>query len=599
MIKRRKRLTEPEAAYFMVQLLDAVRYMHQESVIHRDLKLGNLFLDRDMQIKVGDFGLATRVEDRDEKRKTICGTPNYIAPEIIQGDKHKRGHSFEVDIWSMGVILYTVLVGKPPYEAKDVKATYQRILANEYSFPTNIPLSSEVKDLIVSMLKSDPKERPSLDYIESHPFLVDNWVPENLPHAALHREPNWQKDEFGALICDDKPSTDANTNSKPLLPRLPFGSYNPNMPKPSHQQQQTAHYSDPKADVVKQSRETIDFPGVVKSAISMATGLTKKSASSPAFQIFDESKTSDTPSEVGGARSTFSVTPRSGLLSADTIIKRTKELTIASSTPRVPASSESVTVCNPERDVEILRSMLDHLDDVIAVAASRKGSYSTFSPLPSATRTGPSNWVSRYVDYTSKYGLGFLLNSGGSGVHFNDSTKIAMEANGEKFHYIERKRDDSQQFSARRAEHIVEVFSLSAYPDHLKKKVTLLTHFRNYLIEQQMKAAEEDPRERLSTNSADEANGDNFNELIYLKKWLQTKHAILFRLSNNTLQVVFYDQTEILLTPDTRYVTYVDKSRCRLTYALNDELVGTSVEIEKRLKYTKEIVGQLLWGVRG
>jgi polo-like kinase 1 len=159
MIKRRKRLTEPEAAYFMKQVLDATRYMHGENVIHRDLKLGNLFIDKDMCIKVGDLGLATKVEGKDEKRKTICGTPNYIAPEIIQGDKSKRGHSFEVDVWSMGVILYTVLVGKPPYEAKDVKATYQRILNNEYSFPRHVELSPSSKSLIKSMLQSNPNDR--------------------------------------------------------------------------------------------------------------------------------------------------------------------------------------------------------------------------------------------------------------------------------------------------------------------------------------------------------------------------------------------------------------------------------------------------------
>jgi polo-like kinase 1 len=159
MIKRRKRLTEPEAAYLIKQLLDSVQYIHNENVIHRDLKLGNLFIDRNLNVKVGDFGLATRLEDKDEKRKTICGTPNYIAPEVIQNDKAKRGHSFEVDVWSMGVILYTILIGKPPYEARDVKATYQRILNNEYSFPSHVPISDQSRDLIESMLQSDPKHR--------------------------------------------------------------------------------------------------------------------------------------------------------------------------------------------------------------------------------------------------------------------------------------------------------------------------------------------------------------------------------------------------------------------------------------------------------
>lgn len=69
------------------------------------MKLGNLFLNENMEIKLGDFGLATRLEYNEEKKKTICGTPNYIAPEILEG----KGHSYEVDVWSVGVIMYFVL----------------------------------------------------------------------------------------------------------------------------------------------------------------------------------------------------------------------------------------------------------------------------------------------------------------------------------------------------------------------------------------------------------------------------------------------------------------------------------------------------------
>ncbi len=159
LIKRRKRLTEPEVKYYMSQLIDAVRYMHDNNVIHRDLKLGNLFIDKYLQIKVGDLGLASKLSSSEEKRKTICGTPNYIAPEVIDGNKEKRGHSFEVDIWSMGVICFTTLVGKPPYESKDVKSTYQRILANKYSFPAHIPISEGARDLISRMLQTRPDMR--------------------------------------------------------------------------------------------------------------------------------------------------------------------------------------------------------------------------------------------------------------------------------------------------------------------------------------------------------------------------------------------------------------------------------------------------------
>lgn len=89
LVKGRKRLSEPEARYFGAQLLDAMRYLHAHAIIHRDLKLGNLFLTEQLELRVGDFGLATQLDHPDERKRTVCGTPNYIAPEILEG---KDGH---------------------------------------------------------------------------------------------------------------------------------------------------------------------------------------------------------------------------------------------------------------------------------------------------------------------------------------------------------------------------------------------------------------------------------------------------------------------------------------------------------------------------
>jgi polo-like kinase 1 len=115
-----------------------MKYLHSHRVIHRDLKLGNLFLNDKMEIKVGDFGLATKLEFDGERKRTICGTPNYIAPEVLEG---KQGHSYEVDVWSLGVILYTLIIGKPPFETNDVKTTYKKIRSNQYTFPDAASIS--------------------------------------------------------------------------------------------------------------------------------------------------------------------------------------------------------------------------------------------------------------------------------------------------------------------------------------------------------------------------------------------------------------------------------------------------------------------------
>ncbi|XP_004342927.2 polo kinase 1 [Capsaspora owczarzaki ATCC 30864] len=188
LVKGRGRLTEPEARYFLYQIIDATRYLHEESVIHRDLKLGNFFLSHDMCIKVGDFGLATRVTHEGERKKTLCGTPNYIAPEILEGE---HTHSYEVDVWAIGVILYILLFGRPPFESESAKTTYERIQNIQYSMPADVPVSHDGRSLIALILTRNPFDRPSLNTILAHPFMTNPQMPDRLPTSCLTRPPKW------------------------------------------------------------------------------------------------------------------------------------------------------------------------------------------------------------------------------------------------------------------------------------------------------------------------------------------------------------------------------------------------------------------------
>lgn len=132
---------------------------------------------------MGDFGLATKLLHDGERKKTVCGTPNYIAPEVLSS---KIGHSYEVDIWSLGVILYTLLIGKPPFETSDVKKTYDKIKKNDYCFPENIVISNSAKNLIKRILENEPSKRITLEEIEHHEFLNQgNIIPKVLPTATL------------------------------------------------------------------------------------------------------------------------------------------------------------------------------------------------------------------------------------------------------------------------------------------------------------------------------------------------------------------------------------------------------------------------------
>lgn len=113
----RKCLTEFECRYYMLQVISATKYMHSRRIMHRDIKLSNCFLNDKMQIKIGDFGLAVELQEDTDIRTSICGTPNYMAPEILaaQDNEIDVGYSYSADIWSIGVMLYTLLVGRPPF----------------------------------------------------------------------------------------------------------------------------------------------------------------------------------------------------------------------------------------------------------------------------------------------------------------------------------------------------------------------------------------------------------------------------------------------------------------------------------------------------
>ena len=187
LLKRRKIISELEMRYYLAQILSAVKYMHENKVIHRDLKLGNLFLGQNLMIKIGDFGLATRLEYDGERKHTVCGTPNYIAPEILE-NKHS-GHSFEVDYWAIGVIVYTLLIGKPPFETEDVKETYKKITADNYEFPSNVFISDEAKNFIKEILVIDPNKRLTPDKMLKHPFMTITPLPKEMPTYTLANPP--------------------------------------------------------------------------------------------------------------------------------------------------------------------------------------------------------------------------------------------------------------------------------------------------------------------------------------------------------------------------------------------------------------------------
>ena len=482
---RRKILTEIEVQCYIIQLVKALQYLHSHRIIHRDLKLGNLFLNDKMQLKVGDFGLATKLDYDGERKKTICGTPNYIAPEVI----NSSGHSYEVDIWAIGIIIYTLLVGKPPFETRDVKTTYGKIKKADYIFPENCKISDSAKNLIKKILVVEPKKRPSLNDILFDDFFNQGIViPKLLPTSTLAFRP-------------------------------PLEYINKYMPKSSKILNKT--------ESSKEVKEKKD----ISNEITKDTENNDKQNTIPLF-----------------LNSTF-------------------------------LSKKEV-------------------------------------------------WVTKWVDYSNKYGLGYILNNGLVGVYFNDNTKMLLNPQQNRITYVERKISDKQE--------LLYTFSINEYPDDIKNKVNLFNEFKNFL-EDDVKLKHSNTvyksKEKNKDKINNEINGETKNKLkrnntkriekkqlneskdkrpdkndsnfeinnnieetdfIFVKKWLKTRHAMIFRFSNKIIQVCFQDHSEIIIHTLNQNITYINKIGEKVVYPLNKGLNSSNHEMNKRVKYTKEVLSHMV-----
>uniref|UniRef100_A0A8C5E4V2 Serine/threonine-protein kinase PLK4 n=1 Tax=Gouania willdenowi TaxID=441366 RepID=A0A8C5E4V2_GOUWI len=166
--ERKNPFMEDEARHFMHQIVKGMLYLHTHGILHRDLTLSNLLLSSNMNIKIGDFGLATQLKLPNEKHFTMCGTPNYISPEVAT----RSAHGLESDVWSLGCMFYAFLMGRPPFDTDTLKHTLSKVVLGEYEMPTHVSL--EAQDLIHQLLQRDPAHRPSLSAVLDHPFMTQS-----------------------------------------------------------------------------------------------------------------------------------------------------------------------------------------------------------------------------------------------------------------------------------------------------------------------------------------------------------------------------------------------------------------------------------------
>ncbi|XP_016109725.1 serine/threonine-protein kinase MARK2-like isoform X9 [Sinocyclocheilus grahami] len=171
------RMKEKEARAKFRQIVSAVQYCHQKCIVHRDLKAENLLLDADMNIKIADFGFSNEFT-LGNKLDTFCGSPPYAAPELFQGKKYDGP---EVDVWSLGVILYTLVSGSLPFDGQNLKELRERVLRGKYRIP--FYMSTDCENLLKKFLILNPTKRGSLE----QQIMKDRWM--NVGHEDNELKP--------------------------------------------------------------------------------------------------------------------------------------------------------------------------------------------------------------------------------------------------------------------------------------------------------------------------------------------------------------------------------------------------------------------------
>lgn len=185
---------------FFFQIVSAVQYCHQKKIIHRDLKAENLLLDSEMNIKIADFGFSNEFIPGN-KLDTFCGSPPYAAPELFQGKKYDGP---EVDVWSLGVILYTLVSGSLPFDGSTLRELRERVLRGKYRIP--FYMSTDCENLLKKFLVLNPARRASLE-VSTSTTSQQVQLPLHYLHLYYDYILSWCQANFCLLLFNNQTAT--------------------------------------------------------------------------------------------------------------------------------------------------------------------------------------------------------------------------------------------------------------------------------------------------------------------------------------------------------------------------------------------------------
>ncbi|KAG1054715.1 hypothetical protein G6F43_003292 [Rhizopus delemar] len=576
LLSRRRKLTEDEVRYFMGQILSAVRYISDNKIVHRDIKLGNIFLDENMDCKIGDFGLSARLIDKFDRRKTTCGTPHYIAPEILFD---ATGHNHRADMWSAGVLMYILLFGKHPFHHDERKILYQIVRQNQesntFSFPSDdVHVSKDAKDLISSLLVNDPDLRLTVTQALNHSFFTAHKIPEQMPKEALYKQPS-----YNYLY----PSEYNNTSSQSKVADSVRQAGDAN-------ESYVDHSIKPPLELL---REVIldhrtHFPIKIKKEIPQTcpSVTTIPEPSIPNLSL--KSKTDDVSLETKRTQPTRIETDlkeqKSSVLKmkADQTrpleTKRTEQdmnktaRSISYNYQKSPVSSKDMTKSISENQIKkpIMEEMAENLK--IMLERRREKSVLCEKEIEGYRGRGKLGWgvgnvfIQSWLDSSKKYGFCYCLSDNTLGALYNDGSTLTTHDE-KYFYYIHQENTNK---------HSEAIYAFDQFPAHLEKKRWILKQFKCYMINK-LAVEYNAPKAIYPTGT-------------HVMKYAVDKDAISFKLNNGVVQFNFFNHKKLVMYEGGKKLIYIDENKNLSHHHTVDALYSDHHAIIQCLKNAYHII---------
>ena len=608
-LNEKRRLTELEIKHYCFELLLAIEYLHKMNIIHRDIKLSNVLLNENMEVRLCDFGLA--IDNGVKEQKNICGTLNYIAPELY----NKKGglkYSFKTDIWAFGVLMYSLFFKKTPFKKEPKKKTDYNTQNIDVSFPKDVYISKEAKDLLKKILVKDPDNRPKIETIKASSFFRNGkGIPKYLPESTMIKPMNRDEEEKfvnnaifkGECLDKDCDLPDKVANKRSYMERNEMesnfdqdDSSSKTDEEDENKSNESSNSNDDKNYIIrtnvnnynKERKENDNNNIVVKieknnkrNSLSFSNIIVEKNAS--------REETNKNIKVLNGTNEKINEHQDSSQNTPNFKFKGEED-----------SENQYKNNLSPDFEKKINKKFIDKLDlnnnkatnnldekeeiEINEIKIKKqnnkekyendKNDYNEEHNIKKVLKEKVKNnniIIKKFIDLSDKCGMGYLLTNDDIGIYFNDNTKIIKIKNTNNFVYINEQ-----------GEQIIYHLKKSKLDYDLKTKVNALILFYREFNKNSLNKKGCDKNQKIHKENPD----------LFVKKWIKSQYAYFFLLSNDKVQIIFEDKSQIIFDFFQKKICFINKMKENSIYNIENTRFENE-SIEQKVKYVKRILKKI------